>query len=217
MPDRSNESMRRFVLGGLAGLASLLALQSLIWPRWPVAAPLDRQALAAALRARGFEANALAVLPARRSFEQATSEGLGFAIGEGQTLRLVRGIVRERFSIQAALFAASDPALTLRDRRLLSGPPPSALGRNGAAIARQTCLVSGPGGSGGFGVTGDQLLPLIDTLPSDRWQRLDVVLGSRLPRSYTCVLINVSGSPGRGAIAEHRWQALLAALRSALG
>lgn len=210
-------TLLRGLLATLATIASLLALKALIWPRWPAVTPLDRQAIAERLRSHGFEAGPAASLPARRSYERATSEVPGFAIGEGQTLRLMRGSARERFNLQIAYLGRADPALTLKDRRIMtSSPPPSALGLNGSGQVRQTCLVSGSGSAGGFGVTRSQLLDLVDQLPVERGQKLQVLLGSRLPRDYSCVLISVSAKPGTEAIGQERWQRLLDALRPAL-
>lgn len=204
------------VLAALATLASLLALKALIWPRWPTAAPLNQQAIAQRLRSHGFESNPVAPLPARRSYKRATSEALGFAIGDGETLRVMRGSARERLDLQMAFLAASNPALTLQKRQVVAGPILSAIGENGGTQLRQTCQVSGSGGQGGYGVTDESLLNLVDRLPSDRWQRLQVLLGSRLPRDYSCVLISVSARAGSPAIGGQRWQRLLEALRPAL-
>jgi len=201
----------------LATIAVLLALKSIIWPRWPSASAINARAVSLQLKSHGFSAEPLASLPSRRRYEWATSEGLGYGIGEGQTLRLVRGIVRERLSFSASLLAASDPSLRLQKRQLLPGPPQSAQGLNQAASMRQTCLVLGKAGMGGYGVTTDQLLPLVDQLPTDRLDRLRSLLGLQLPRRYECVLISVKGGrAGAGGIDEKRWQKLLEAIRPAL-
>ena len=212
----SSPSGLRQILGALALVASLLALKSLIWPRWPSVAPLDRQAVASQLRAAGFRADSLPSLPARRSYERSTSEGLGFNLGDGQTLRLLRGRVRERLDLQGARLAASDPSLVLQKRELLAGPPPSALGRNGESMVRQSCLVSGPSGGGGFGMTDKQLLALVDQLPSDRLQQIKVLIGASPPREYGCVLISVLSRPGGEPMPAPRWQTLQQAMRQAV-
>lgn len=201
----------------LATIAVLLALKSIVWPRWPSASPLSAKAVSQKLQTNGFAASPLPALPARRHYDWATSEGPGFGIGEGQTLRLVRGSVRERLTFSASLLAASDPSLRLEKRRILPGPPLSAQGLNRSSMVRQTCLVIGKDDKGGYGMTVDQLLPLVDQLPADRRDRLKSLLGLQLPRSYECVLISVSGGrAGAGGIDEKRWQKLLSSIRPAL-
>jgi hypothetical protein len=208
--------VQRVLFGSLATLACLAALKSLVWPRWPAVAPLDRQSVSQSLRAAGFDAVPIATLPARRSFERATSPLLGFGIGQGETLRLLRGSSRERIPFQAALLAASDPVLKLQNRQLLNSSPPSALGKVGGASVRQTCLVIGQGSLGGYGVIDEQLWPLVDQVSSDRRRQLEAQLGLRSMRSYECVLISVSSQKGAAPIQESRWNRLLDAIRPAL-
>jgi hypothetical protein len=210
-------SRRQTFFGLMASIAVLFALKSILWPRWPTASPLNAKAVALQLEENGFATQPLPKLPAKRHYDWATSEGLAYGIGEGQTLRLVRGIGRERLAFSASILAASDPSLRLQKRILLAGQPPSAQGLNQAAAVRQTCLVIGKANQGGYGVTRDQLLPLIDQLPADRSDRLRSLLGLQLPRSYECVLISVSGGrPGSSGIDDARWQKLLNAIRPAL-
>lgn len=211
-------SPRQTFFGLMASIAVLFALKSILWPRWPTASPLNAKAVAQKLQVNGFAAQPLPQLPAKRHYDWATSEGLAYGIGEGQTLRLVRGIGRERLAFNASVLAASDASLRLQKRILLAGQPPSAKGINGGTAVRQTCLVIGKANQGGYGLTAAQLLPLIDRLPSDRRDRFRSLLGLQLPRSYECVLISVSGGrPGSGGIDDERWQKLLNAIRPALG
>jgi hypothetical protein len=209
-------SLRQGLLALLAASASGLAIQSLLWPRWPSAQPLQPELIRNALQSAGFEAHPRQPLPAHRSYERSTSAGLAFAIGEGQTLRLNRGRVRERLTLQAALLANADPGSRLQQRRLVNGPPRSALGTIAGAPTRQTCLVLGKGGSSGFAVVGDELLLLVEQQPRSRTDRLQSLLGLRQPLDYGCVLISVSSAPADGAISEPRWQRLLTALQHAL-
>lgn len=216
MPRSTPPSSRQLFFGLLAGVASLVAVQSFVWPRWPSVTPLDAEAIRQQLSAAGFEARPAAALPERRSFERATSEAPGFAIGKGETLRLLRGSTRDRFMLQAAFLAASSPSLSIKERGLFDGPPPYAQGSIKGSPVRQTCLVTDKGGNGGYGVTREQLLSLIDALPSGRWQKLEVVLGLRLPRQYECVLIHVEAGPAEPELDPQRWQRLLAAIRPAV-
>jgi hypothetical protein len=211
-------SPRQTFFGVMASIAVLFALKSILWPRWPTASPLNSKAVAPKLVDNGFDAQPLPKLPAKRNYDWATSEGLAYGIGEGQTLRLVRGTGRERLAFSASVLAASDPSLRLQKRILLASQPPSAKGINQGTPVRQTCLVIGKANQGGYGVTGTELLPLIDQLPTDRSDRLRSLLGLQLPRRYECVLISVSGGrPGSGGIDDERWQKLLNAIRPALG
>ena len=209
-------SVLRPMLAMLAALASLAALKSLVWPRWPSVRPLDGVAIARQLRAGGFEAVPQTPLPARRSSERSTSPGLSYGIGAGETLRVLRGRSRERMRFQAALLANSDPSLKLQQRQLLTGPPPSALGRVDGTAVRQTCLVIGQGSLGGYGVVDEQLWTLVDQVSVGRNHQLKALLGLQPARSYECVLISVSGPKGGQPISEERWQRLLTTIRPAL-
>lgn len=206
----------RPVLAGLAALASVAAIQSIVWPRWPSVRPLDGPAIARQLRAAGFEAVPLAPLPARRSSERSTSPGLVYRIGAGETLRVQRGRSRERMTFQAAGLANTDPSLKLEKRQLLAGPPPSALGQVAGSAVRQTCLVIGAGSRGGYGVVDEQLWPLVDQVSVGRNHQLKALVGLQPSRSYECVLISVSAAKGGPPISEERWQRLLTAIRPAL-
>jgi hypothetical protein len=209
--------VQRVLFGSLATLACLAALKSLVWPRWPAVGPLDQQIVSKSLRAAKFDAVPLATLPARRSYEQATSPVLVFGIGQGQTLRLLRGISRQRINFQAALLASSNQVLKLQNRQLLNSSPPSALGQVGGAPVRQTCLVIGEESLGGYGVIGEQLLTLVDQVSAGRRLQLEARLGLRSTRSYECVLISVSSQKDSDPIQESRWNRLLEAIRPALG
>ncbi|MFM7268150.1 MAG: hypothetical protein ACKOZT_06130 [Cyanobium sp.] len=213
---QQSPSPRQALLALLAGSAALLAIKSLLWPRWPSAQPLQPEVISNALQTAGFEARPQRPLPAHRSYERSTSAGLRFAIGEGQSLSLIRGRVRERLTLQAALLANADPGSRLQQRRLVNGPPRSALGTLAGAPTRQTCLVVGKKGSSDVAVVGDALLQLVEQQPRSRADRLESLLGLRQPLDYGCVLISVSSAPAQGAISEPRWQRLLMALQQAL-
>jgi hypothetical protein len=211
-------SRRQIIYGCLATFSTVLALKSWIWPRWPVAASLNAQAVGQQLISNGFMAEELPPLAPRRQYEWATSAGIGFRIAPGQTLRLVRGQTRERFSMSASLLATADPSLRLQKRRILNGPlSQSAEGWNAGASLRQTCVVFNNDNRPNYAVVGDDLVALIDQRGTTRADRLRSLIGLQPPRSYECILISVrSASADSAPLDEQRWQRLLNALAPAL-
>jgi len=210
-PDR-----RRLVISALAALATVMAVQSLVWPRWPSVVALEATVIGRQLKSHGFPAVRQQDLPPQRSQERARSSGLVFSIGEGQTLRLARAAARERESFALAFLTSDAPALKLLGRSISADSlGPSSFGRIGKAATRQTCLVIGPGPSGGFGVTNEELLAVIDPLPRDLRQRLESLLGLRLARAYECAVISLSASDP-AMIRDPHWSRLLQVLRPAL-
>jgi len=207
---------RRLILSSLAALATVLAVQSLVWPRRPSVAPLNASAIGRQLSSHGFAASRQQDLPAQRSQERARSVGLVFSLGQGQTLRLARGVARERDDFALAFLTSDAPALKLLGRSITSDPTGmSARGRIGTAVTRQTCLVIGPGQSGGFGVTNEELLAVIDPLPRDLRQRVESLLGLRLARAYECAVISLSASDP-AMLTDPHWSRLLQVLRPVL-
>lgn len=209
-------SRRQLFLGIFAALASALAVQSLVWPRWPRVAPLDGEAIERQLKAAGFRYRTLKPLPAQRSFDRAVSPVLRYALTPSQTLQVARAIARERDHFQLAFLTAAEPALKLSNRRILAGPPVSAEGRLAGSSALQTCRAGGPGSAAGYGVSRYELQPLVDRVPVDAMGRLRIVLGLRLPRPYECIVISLGGSRSQAPGTAERWQGLLQTLPAAL-
>jgi hypothetical protein len=199
----------------LAGLASLAALQASLLPRWPRAAPLEAAVIVNRLRQAGLQPEPIVLqgeqTKANRSREIAVSAPLAFRLPGGEELRVVRGTVRHRLSLQAAAIASKSEELTLKKRRLIAGPPPSAEGRIGGRPAIQTCLVPEAPRSSPYGVTNRQLLFLVDQAARGWEAELRRLLGLQANRSYSCVLISLR-SGGPGAVPWQVWDRTLTAL-----
>jgi hypothetical protein len=190
-------------LGLLAGVASLAALQASLLPRWPRAEPLPAAAaISGVLRKAGIAAEPLPNGPdislGARSLELASSSTLAFRLtggGEGAELRLLRGTARHRYNIHTAMFARDNKNLRLEQRRLLPGPPPLARGTIAGRDGLHTCWVETPSPGGSYGVTSEQLAPLVDR-QAQGWQpALLRVIGLQPNRDFSCVLISLrSGS-----------------------
>ena len=202
---------------GLALVASVAATKAMVWPLWPRAAELDPKPIHQALRQAGLNAEPLPAGRSSRSAELATSAVVGFRLDDGLELRLMQATARERFNLQTAFVSRNHPDLQIQQRVASSQPPPSFLGSRQKRLSRQTCLVSAPGWSGGFGTTRDQLTPLTDQMAARQkgrgWQ---VLLGLTSNRDYRCTLISVRSRSGQAAIAEEPWRRLLDTLQGAL-
>lgn len=201
--------------GALAGLACLAALQAMLLPRWPRAQELQRAPIEQALGRAGFQPVALPALPATRGYELSSSTTLGYELGGGLQLRLRRGAVRERKNVQIAFIGRDRPELSLEQRHLLEGPPPTASGRVGNQPALQTCLVPEAPGAHAYGVTWEQIPAAVDRMAGGSRAALRRVIGLQPNRSYACVLISLRSTEG-SPVSMATWHRLLDALEPAL-
>jgi hypothetical protein len=192
---------------------SVAALQAMVWPRWPSAQPLDQESLAKALVDGGFASAPLPPLPAKRDAELATSSAIGFSMPNGMELRVMRGTARRRFNFQTAFLARSYSQLKITNRDLSSQSPPTAIGLIQNQHARQTCFVEGEAGNQPFGVTRDELAPLIDKASTGNG--LKSILGLQPNRNYQCVLIQAT-SRADAAIDQPTWRRILTAVERGL-
>jgi hypothetical protein len=181
----------------LTVLAAVAAMQALVLPRWPRAVPLPSDRLTTQLRRAGWQPSPLPPLPARRSYERATSPILRWRLGNGDTLQLMAGSVRQRTNFQAAFLIRDEPSLALNARRLDTPLAGSSAGRIGRQNALQTCLVPGVMPPQNQGVTAVQLGHAGDRLSGGgmaTWQRL---IGLRANRELSCILVSLQGRDGR--------------------
>jgi len=207
----------RAIYSILAAIASVAAIKSLIWPRWPESRPLDQQAITEALNAAGLRATPLEPLAAKRSAELATSAVIGYSLDDGPELRLMRGKARKRLNFQTAFLSTVHPELQLKQRQLSAAPPPTAIGLVSSQPALQTCLVQESQASVVFGVTGEELSALVDRANQSRWRRLKSILGLQSNRNYECILIQAKNTKSLTAPTDHsRWLRILRLLRPAL-
>lgn len=207
----------RVIYSILAVIASVAATKALIWPRWPVAGPLDQQAITEAFNHAGIDATPLKPLAAKRNAELATSAVIGYSLDEGLELRLMRGSARQRFNFQSAFLATLHPELQLKQRQLSAGPPPSAVGLVANQPALQTCLVQKSQASEAFGTTGEELTALVDQASQSRWSRLRSIAGLQPNRSYECILIQARKTNQLTIpINRSTWLRILGLLRSTL-
>lgn len=192
---------------------SVAATQAMVWPRWPSTQALNQQALAKALVEGGFASAPLPALPAKRDTELATSSAIGFSMPNGMELRVMRGTVRRRFNFQTAFLSKSHSQLKITNRDLSGQSPPTAMGLIQNRQARQTCFVEGEAGNQPFGVTRDELAPLIDKASAGNG--LKSILGFQPNRNYQCVLIQATSKTGAG-IDQPTWQRVLTAVERGL-
>jgi len=201
----------------LAVIASVAATKALIWPRWPVARPLDQQTMTKALNDAGLHATELKPLTAKRNAELATSAVIGYSLHDGLELRLMRGVARKRFNFQAAFLTTLHPDLQIKQRNLSAGLPPYAFGSIQKQPALQTCLVQDDQASEAFGVTGEELTILIDRKVQPEWSRLKSIIGLRPIRNYECILIQAKNTKSLATSIERTtWLRLLGILRFSL-
>ncbi|WP_411873002.1 hypothetical protein [Vulcanococcus limneticus] len=218
MNDRIVSKMQlRAIYSILAAIASVAAIKSLIWPRWPEVRPLDQQAITEALNAAGLHATPLKPLAAKRNADLATSAVIGYSLDDGLELRLMRGKARKRFNFQTAFLSTLHPELQLKQRQLTAGPPPAAIGLVANQPALQTCLVHESQASEVFAATREDLSALVDQANQSRWRRLRSIVGLQSNRNYECILIqakNVKDIPK--SIERSTWLRILSLLRPAL-
>lgn len=212
-------------LGLLACLASLLALQASLLPRWPTARPLPVSAITEALLQAGISAepvpSAADTNRVQRNHEFATSAPLVWRLSVGSTstagaeLHLMRGSVRQRGNLQAALFTRDRKDLKLERRSLEPGPPPLARGTIDGRDALHTCWVANPHDGGAFGVTAERLMSLVDSQARGWRDALPRLIGLQPNRENSCVLISLRSSSS-AALPPGLLPALLNALPAAL-
>jgi hypothetical protein len=203
----------------MAVIASVAAIKAMIWPRWPVARPLDQQAMTKALNDANFDATQLNPLAAKRNAELATSAVIGYSLDDGLELRLMRGVARKRFNFQTAFLTTLHSELQLKQRNLSAAPPPYAFGLIQKQPAFQTCLVQVQvdQASEAFGATGEELTILVDRAGQSKWSRLKSMIGLIPIRNYECVLIQAKSTKGLAtSIERSTWLRILSILRSAL-
>jgi len=218
MNDRNLSSKQlRALYSILAVIASVAATKALIWPRWPVARPLDQQAITKALNDGGLHVTPLKPLAAKRNAELATSAAIGYSIHDGIELRLMRGVARKRFNFQTAFFTTLHSELQLKHRNLSAGPPPYVFGLIQKQPAFQTCLVQKDQAGEVFGATGEELTILVDNKVQSNLSRLKSIIGLKQNRSYECILIQAKNTKNSASSMERStWLRILSLLRSAL-
>jgi hypothetical protein len=200
----------------LAVIASVAATKALIWPRWPVARPLDQQAMTKALNNGGLHVTQLKPLAAKRNSELATSAAIGYSIHDGIELRLMRGVARKRFNFQTAFFSTLHSELQLKHRNLSAGSPPYVFGLIQKQPAVQTCLVQQDRASEAFGATGEQLTILVDNKVQSKLSKLKSIVGLKQNRNYECILIQAKNTKSSASSIERStWLRILSLLRSA--
>ena len=208
---------QRVLYSVLAVIASVAATKAMIWPRWPVARPLDQQAMTKALNDAGLRATQLKPLAAKRNAELATSAVIGYSLDDGLELRLMRGVARKRFNFQTAFFTTLHSELQLKQRNLSAGPPPYVFGLIQKQPAFQTCLVQVDQATEAFGATGEELTILVDREGQSKWSRLKSIAGLKPIRNYECILIQAKSTKGLAtSIERSTWLRILGLLRSAL-
>jgi hypothetical protein len=210
-------NQQRVLYSVLAVIASVAATKAMIWPRWPVARPLDQQAMTKALNVAGLRATQLKPLAAKRNAELATSAVIGYSLDDGLELRLMRGVARKRFNFQAAFFTTMHSELQIKQRNLSAGPPPYFFGLIQKQPALQTCLVQVDQATEAFGATGEELTLLVDRQGQSKWSRLKSIAGLKPIRNYECILIQAKSTKGLATpIERSTWVRILGLLRSAL-
>jgi hypothetical protein len=203
----------------LAALASVAAVQASLFPRWPRAAPLPEDAVMQALKQQGLRPQAIKPTDAeqqpKRSREIALSAPLVFRFPSGEELRVARGSAHFRYSLQLASLTAPSPELSLSNRQLLNGPPPSAVGLIKGRSTQQTCFVPHALQADAFGVTAEQILQLVDSPTKGVAAVLRRTIGLQANYDYSCVVISVRSSPD-STMSASLWRSILSALSTAL-
>jgi hypothetical protein len=205
--------------GILAAIGSLAALQATLFPSWPKAEPLPEAAILQALRQAGLRPQSVK-LPSStsegiRSQEVSVSAPLVVRLSGGEELRLVRGAFRQRYTLQTAGISAKSPDLALTKRRLLAGQPPASEGMINNKPARQTCFVPYALVPSAYGVTSEQILPLVDTASLGTAAKIRRLIGIQANYNYSCILVSLR-SPDQAPVSGSLWQRILAALPRAL-
>jgi hypothetical protein len=207
----------RVLYSFFAVLATVAATKAMVWPTRPVAQPLDQVAITKALTNGGFKTSLLKPLAAKNDSELATSDVIGYSVGNGLELRLMRGVARKRFNLQAAFFAKSHPELRLIKRELSNGKPSYAIGLIQSRPTNQTCLVEGGRSKDAFAVTRNDLSLLIDQASRTKWSTLKSIIGLQPNRDYQCILIQVQSTDKTAtAIDQPTWLRMLSIIQAAL-
>jgi hypothetical protein len=205
-------------LAFLAAVATVAGVQAALFPRWPKAQPLPQQRLLASFENTDSEISSM-TLPtkerqASRSQNVARSETLAFRFADGEELRMLRGVARERGSFTLKTFTTNRPELNLKGGSL-DGSPPRMEGRIQGRPARQTCVVALSPKAQGFGVNESELAPLVDRAAQGKAAALQRFLGLQENRNYSCILISLRSGSSRPVSAD-RWNRLLQVVPDAL-
>ena len=201
-----------------AVLATVAATKAMVWPTRPVAQPLDQAAITKALTNGGFKTSPLKPLAEKNDSELATSDVIGYSVGNGLELRLMRGVARKRFNLQAAFLAKSHPELRLIKRQLSNGKPSYAIGLIQTYPTNQTCFVEGARSKDAFAVTRNDLSLIIDQQSSrTKWSSLKSIIGLQPNRDYQCILVQAQSTDKTAtAIDQHTWLRMLSIIQAAL-
>ncbi|QPN55838.1 hypothetical protein I1E95_11830 [Synechococcus sp. CBW1107] len=195
VPDRR----LRAVLGGLCLLAGAALVRQIAMPPWPRAAIPVASSLSLP---EGYQLKQLEVRGGERQRDWARSRTRRILLVPGPTapgtkpaaaveLTLTRLVAREPDRLQVAELTRSDPALSLRSRRLLQDMgQEQALGTLGDDPTLQGCVVAG----GSSGITASSLGQISGPPPRDPGDRLQRLLGLRPHRTYACVLLSLRGT-----------------------
>jgi len=202
-------------LGFLVLVASLAALQALVWPRWPRSPDLAAARLATALVEAGLNPRPLATLPAERSYERSLSAVLGWQLAGGLELRLARASVRQRDSFQAAFIGRDRPHLALTKRRLNVPMAGSVAGLIQGRQAYQSCLVPEIFTPDGMAVTAQALGKAADQRVAGRIETLKGLIGLQPTRSFGCILVSLR-SQNKNPPPVAIWRQILASVSSTL-
>ena len=208
--------LRRWLLL-LCAVAALAAARALLLPPWPRVEPLVARPYQEALRRAGLASQLLPALPARSGYDSSHSSVLRLSLAAGGQLRLMRGRVRDRQSFQVAVLTRGIPALNLSARRLEGPGAAAARGRIQGRPALQTCLVAAGRGPLRAAITRAGLQAAVDQLAAGRRDRLQVWLGLRPARHYSCLLVTLVGrGRDRHSAPVALWQRLLPVLAAEL-
>ncbi len=191
MVERDQQRLLSRWLSVLVMVASVAALKSMLWPRWPHSPDLAAAHLGAGLAEAGFNPRPLPTLPAEHSYERSLSAAPGWQLSDGQELRLARASVRQRYNFQAAFLVRDRPQLALTNRRLNIPMSGSAAGLIQGRPAYQTCLVPEIGTSAGMAITAEALGKAADQRASARIQMVKGLLGLQPTRSFDCILVSL--------------------------
>lgn len=205
-------------LAFLAALATLAALQAAAFPRWPRARSLPQQKLLASVQRIDTQATVLTPSAKeeqpKRNHDLAVSKTVAFRFADGDELRVLRGVSRERAKLAIQTFTAGRPELKLQNSTT-NTPPIRIAGTVQGRPALQTCLVALSPKAQGFGVNSEQLAPLVDRDAQGKAATIRRILGIQANRNYSCVLISLRSGSSR-PVSLARWNQLLQVLTDAL-
>jgi hypothetical protein len=207
----------RYLYAILAIATTIAGTKAMVWPRWPIAKPLNQEAISKALGNEGFKVLALKPYAAKRNAELATSETIGYSLDNSFQIRLMRGTARQRFNFQTAFLTTLHPQLELKQRRLHSEIPVYTIGFAQQNPTLQTCLVQGYGNNESFGVTREELTSLVDKISKTKSNGLKSFIGLSPNRDYQCILVQASTTNKMITATDLQiWQRILGVLQSAL-